>query len=414
MTTNARGFTIKTLAWQDTELARIELGERTLRIVASFGSGLTRRSGDPPGVVWALGDRGPNIKPKVLVKRYAMELMRRLESKSGAKVMPCLDIGPRLAKLRVHEGMIELVEEVCIASASGEPLSGLPPRSSEHAKAEPVYDLAGNPLPADSEGLDSEGVAALSAGGFWVAEEFGPSLVRLDERGHVLRRYVPEGCDTGEAGGEVHAVLPAIAAKRQLNRGFEGIALSPDEAQLFVAFQSPLAHPDEAAHKGARHLRIWRLDAATLEVTAQYLYPLDEPASFRRDCAKGPLERSDLKVSELVALADDELLVLERGSETTKIYRVTLAADWALPACHLDTGTRPTVEQLSAEGAPLPELAKELLISSDDVPELAADLEGMVVLSATELLLVSDNDFGVEGARTSFATVVFDRPRFVC
>jgi hypothetical protein len=55
-------------------------------------------------------------------------------------------------------------------------------------------------------------------------------------------------------------------------------------------------------------------------------------------------------------------------------------------------------------------LAKDLLLSTDDFPEVAADLEGMVILSPTELLLVNDNDFGVEGAKTSFWRVTFHEP----
>ena len=55
-------------------------------------------------------------------------------------------------------------------------------------------------------------------------------------------------------------------------------------------------------------------------------------------------------------------------------------------------------------------LAKRLLFSSDDAPEVGADLEGMAILSPTELLLVNDNDFGVEGAETGFWRVRFDQP----
>ena len=57
-------------------------------------------------------------------------------------------------------------------------------------------------------------------------------------------------------------------------------------------------------------------------------------------------------------------------------------------------------------------LAKTLLLSTDDAPEIAADLEGMAILSSSELLLVNDNDFSVEGAETSFWRIRFDRPVF--
>jgi hypothetical protein len=145
-------------------------------------------------------------------------------------------------------------------------------------------------------------------------------------------------------------------------------------------------------------------------VAAQYLYPLDPPETFLRDGAKGPLERSDLKVSELVWAGDDSLLVLERGSETTKIYKVTPSGNFELPPEHLDDSSRPTVEELSAGEIGLPVLAKRLIFSSDDAPEVGADLEGMAILSPFELLLVNDNDFGVEGAETGFWRVRFDQP----
>jgi hypothetical protein len=67
---------------------------------------------------------------------------------------------------------------------------------------------------------------------------------------------------------------------------------------------------------------------------------------------------------------------------------------------------------VSGEGGSLPQLSKQILFSSDAHPEVAADLEGMAILSPTQLLLVSDNDFGVEGAETSFWRVTFDEPLF--
>lgn len=88
-----------------------------------------------------------------------------------------------------------------------------------------------------------------------------------------------------------------------------------------------------------------------------------------------------------------------------------LARQSILQPEHLDVRTRPTLEEMSASNdMPLPVLTKHLLFSSDDTPEMSADLEGMAFLSPTDLLLVNDNDFGVEGATTSFWRIRFDDP----
>ena len=382
-----------------------------MRLAAGFGSGLSVRRTDPAGIVWAVGDRGPNIKVAAAAKLYGVTLPKG--DRKNAKIMPRTDLGPTLAELRVHEDRVELLRTFRLTSA-GVPLSGVPIPGSPHAEREPALGLTGEVIEPDPSGADSEGLVAFSDGTFWVGDEYGPSLLKVSAQGEVLRRWVPAGVEEhlGGAKHEVSGVLPAIAIKRQLNRGFEALTVSPDERWLYLAFQSPLAHPDEKAHKSGRHVRLWKLDAESGALAAQFVYPLDPPESFRRDVAKGPMEWSDLKVSEITLLQDKALLVLERGSQTTKIYRVELEDALQIPPEHLDIETRPTLEELSAGDAPLPlpVLAKQLVFSTDDAPEVAADLEGMVLLSPTELLLVNDNDFGVEGAHTSFWRVRFDAP----
>ena len=124
---------------------------------------------------------------------------------------------------------------------------------------------------------------------------------------------------------------------------------------------------------------------------------------------------TDVKVCEAAAIGLDRLLILERISRTTKVYSVRLDNRLTVAASHLKGRTRPTLEQWSAAGeAPLgvPVLAKSLVLSTDGAPQLDRDLEGMAVLSPHELLLVNDNDFSVEGARTRFWRIRLEKPLF--
>ena len=403
--------TITRLRFQDELLAELPCPKRRLRIVRGLGSGLTRA---PDGRLWAVGDRGPNLKVELAVETYGLEAVAQHGAVKGAKVMPALDIGPALAELRLTDDAVELVRPLPLAGADGRPISGLPTPGSVNSRMEPAVQIDGTPHTPDPGGVDSEGVAVAPDGTIWIGDEYGPSLLQVAPTGEVRMRWVPEGAEqtVGDAPYPTAAVLPALAASRHVNRGFEAIALSDDGDRLHLAFQSPLAHPDVAAHAAARHIRLWTLDTATGAVTAQFLYELDEPNSFRRDSAEGPLERSDIKVSEMTCVGSDRLIVLERGSATTKLYLVQLDPERALPPEHLDATTRPSVEELSAAGTlDLPVLSRQLLLfSTDDHPEISRDLEGMALLDERTLLLVNDNDFGIEDAETAFWRVAFAEP----
>src|SRR5688500_11756426 len=177
-------FSVCRLAWSDEEAGCIDLPFQRMQIRTSFGSGLARCASDPPGVVWAVGDRGPNLKAKTLLKLYGVEGMRALQGEDGAKVMPRLDLGPMIARLLVHADRVELLETRRLADAVGAPISGLPVPGSEHALCEPAFDLACNPIAPDPSGLDTEGIIALADGSFWLGDEFGPSLVRVNPNGN--------------------------------------------------------------------------------------------------------------------------------------------------------------------------------------------------------------------------------------
>jgi Esterase-like activity of phytase len=389
------------LEWTELPLVRLPMPKGEMVLHRSLTSGLCQREGDAAGVFWGVGDRGPNIKPKDAVKRYGLEQLAALTGLEGAKVMPLPDCGPALARFRLDGERMVLEAVLPLTAPDGTPINGLPAPEFAGAETEPVFALDGSPLPCSPNGADSEGIAARRDGRFWIAEEYGPSLLLVRDDGVVEERLVPAGSATRYAGSAVpvREGLPAIAAARKLNRGFEALAMSPDGLTLCAAFQSPLAHPDRAAHDQGRVVRIWALDAESGAFRHEHAYSLDPPAGFVRDCQAGPVVAGDVKVSELACLPDGDLLVLERVTLSTHIYRVRLGEP--LPAQFSDPAHRPTLEQLSLE-EDIPWLDKTLVYSTDAAPEVCGDLEGLIMLDDGSLLLANDSDYGTEGAETQF------------
>ena len=397
--------TPRRLTWTDIPLASPPVPRGEMVLHRSLTSGLCRRAGDPPGVFWGVGDRGPNLGPGDAAELYGLSHLAPLAALDGAKIMPLPEVGPALARFRL-EGDVVLLEAVMpLHCPDGTPLSGLPPPRIAGAETEPMFGLDGTALPTSVHGADSEGIAARHDGLFWIAEEYGPSLLLVEPGGTVIHRLVPRGSADRFAGSAIPiiATLPPIALARKLNRGFEALALSPDGAVLYVAFQSPLAHPTRAAHEAGDLVRIWALDAQSGDFMAEYAYPLDPADSFARDVDAGPVSASDVKVSEMACLPDGNLLVLERITHSTHFYRVKLGE--ALPAALIDPAHRPTLEQVGQAGmqdASWPLLAKEGVVSTDVMSQVCGDLEGLIMLNDGTFLAANDSDYGTAGAQTQF------------
>lgn len=362
-----------------------------------IGSGACRLKSDPEGQFYTITDRGPNIKTS-----DAHEMLGYDYSAKRGKIFPTPNFAPTVYSLKLLDGKLSVLSKIQIKTSEGIPISGISNPGTEAA-----WNINGQPLKYDPAGIDAEGIVKLSDGSFWIAEEYGPSILHLAADGRVIERWVPEGIapTLKGCGYTVKEKLPAILRLRPLNRGIESITASPDEKYLYFAMQSPLANPDKSAYKKSRKLRIFKIDRQAEEVVGEYVYLLDKPDSFYGDNEKKPRKQHDVKISEMTAVDTDRLVVLERISKTTKFYQVNVNSGTNILRSKWDAVTTvPSLEQQSNLEAKT--VTKKLLLDSDQMGGLMKKVEGLAWLGDDTWIMVNDNDFGIEGDATFVKRVV--------
>jgi len=135
-----------------------------------------------------------------------------------------------------------------------------------------------------------------------------------------------------------------------------------------------------------------------MRVVGEWVYALDDPKTFRRDPSD---KQNDPRLSEMMAIGPDRLIVLERTEKTTKLYEVQLSDDTKVDMAKWDDpATQPTLEQADAAAVGIKPLAKTLRFDSFDFPDVVGKTEGMALLGDGSLLIINDDDFGINGART--------------
>lgn len=223
--------------------------------------------------------------------------------------------------------------------------------------------------------LDAEGIGVTREGHMIISSEgvgnleprSAPALIEYAPDGRFIRqlpvrpRYVPN-----ERG-------PLTTGVRS-NAGFESLTITSDFSRLFTATELPLVQDGEADPFGAANrIRILEYAAAgrTYTPSREFVYELSplEPVSFDpRFAVNG--------VVELLAVGDDELLVLERGFVESadraqavnriRVFRVSL--DGATDVSGIDS--------LRAAGATTP-LSKTLVLDVNTMPISEPKLAGL-------------------------------------
>lgn len=341
-----------------------------------IGSGMcyVGKAADGSRIFYAISDRGPNADAPKLEQGAKPQ---------KTKMFAAPKYTPSFGALKVADGKAVLSSLIPLRNERMVPISGRPiPRGSVGSTGETPLDDALAKLSFDPDGLDTEGIAIdrENKRHLWICDEYGPFIAKIDGyNGQLIKKYVP-----GKG-------LPMIAAARQPNRGFEGIAVTPSN-KVMAAIQSICDVDGNIKKSKATFIRLLLLDPATGNVK-QYAYP------HNRDDYK--LSR-DAKIGDLHALSETKFILIERGKNAdgkTRIpfYVIDIADATDITDMKTTDGreleTLPDRAELEAMG--IKYIKKTKIIDIKDHGWKPGKAEGVALLPDMRTLAVtSDNDFG--------------------
>ena len=338
------------------------------------------------------------------------------------------DFTPQILRfeLDAQSGALQLTERIPLETQTGRPLTGLSNISIAGGTAntphndEAPADLLGNVLPADPLGGDFEGMAVDPRdGSYWLVDEYRPSIYNFHKNGRLKDRFVPistaaaAGMPEGTFGTEV---LPAVLARRRINRGFEGVVVQ--DGKVYAFMQSPLRNPvtlSNANLNAMRNVRVVELDPKT-GATRQFLYVLDNP-----NLGGATNSRAD-KVGDVAALGDGQFLLIERDDDAIdsdapekiekKVYRFSFEGATDVTGMP-DLINGRSLDQMTAgelAAAGVTPIAKTLHVDLAAAGYNAVEkVEGLAVLSPSTIAVINDNDFTVGDITVDMTTGTFTR-----
>lgn len=228
----------------------------------------------------------------------------------------------------------------------------------------PMNGMAPNPPNTLGSALDPEGfVINPRNGNFLVSDEYGPSLYEFNRNGQLVRAFItPDNLIPRNAGTGIpnHASDTGNTAGKRGNRGFEGLAVSPDGRYAYAMLQSAML--DEGGSNGIYN-RIVKFSYATGQAVAQYAYRMD-----RSGQGQG--------ISALVAINEHEFFVLERNNRGIGVGATLATADKAVYRINLAGASDVSNIDLDAPGAAFVPALKSGIYLDLDANKLDLDGDG--------------------------------------
>jgi hypothetical protein len=323
-----------------------------------------------------IGDRGPN----------ADATQSPMSGGQTTLVFPFPDYAPKVWQVRPENGALTVEDFDFVKRPDGNGVSGLPLPVGQGNTGEVAWsDTLGTVVANDPWGLDSEGITQDNEGNFWICDEYGVSIWKLDQHFKVLNRYTPFPNELQDL------PLDSLLGKRRANRGLEGITYAPN-GKIFAVIQSPIDNPNTATGNTSRIHRLVELDPTTGAMrTFVYLHEPD----------LGQIRSRDWKLGDLIAINNEEFLTVEHaernGWNSKNIYKFSIAN--ATPVTGNDFGGS-TLEQLTPAGLAANGIIPVQKEFYTDLLELGWERqhdkpEGLAILNDSTFAVINDNDFGI-------------------
>ncbi len=332
---------------------------------------------DGANVFWTVPDRGPAATGE------------------HGTTLAVPDYNPALVKLLADPSGTVVLQQIPIVTAEGRPVSGLPNEGETPALGPDGAALAFNP-----NGLDPEGLVRVPDGTFWLAEEYGPSLVHLSRDGRVLERWMPRGRRVRGAGYAVAEVLPAALARRQPDRGLESLAATGEGRFLYTMMEGPLSPPRSG--ESPRPVRILQVDTLLARTVSQWVYLPEAPPD-----AGSPL---GARMTALSFVNSGTLLAVEETPTGTLLYSLDLGAATSVLGGAYDSPAGSALDDLDAAGlarAGIVPVSKSLVFDLGRVAGPESRIEGLAILDADTVSVSTDDGFGLAAPKTLLG---FDAP----
>ncbi len=223
-------------------------------------SGLYAIPGTDGKEFWTCSDRGVNVDAA-----NANPASCRL---TYDKIYGFPAYAPKIHRIRLENGEVQVLQTISMKQPNGTTATGIinptgfGSTAAELASTDTVLDCANflsKTAAKDVWGIDSEGLIVDKDGNFWICEEGGPTVWKLNKNGVVIKRFTPYANKVGAESVDVQ--IDTVFKYRKNNRGFEGITITPN-GKIYAIIQSPVLYPTKAVGEGTQVHRILEINPA--------------------------------------------------------------------------------------------------------------------------------------------------------
>ena len=343
---------------------------------------------------WTCSDRGVNIdcaNANTASCRPTYDKMYAFPSYS-----------PKIHRIRINGDSIQILQTIPIKRPNGSGASGiinptgLGSTAAEIASTDTVLNCANFSLkttPKDTFGIDPEGLVVDKNGDFWLCEEGGATIWKLNKNGVLVNRFTPYAHLSGKQAVDIQ--IDSVFKYRKNNRGFEGISIAPN-GKIYAMIQSGIQYPTVTIGDNTRIHRILEIDPATNN--QRMLVYLNDGII---GTGSNQIRLRDWKIGDMAAVNDSTFLVLEaaaRGtSDIKRLYQININQATAVHSGLYGTLTlEGLVDSTGLANNGIKPVTKTLVMDllASGWPAELDKAEGLAIINDSTIAIGNDNDFG--------------------